>query len=171
VMAVRAARVAAGAPSRPILVKIAPDIAEADLPAIVERLLAHKVDGIAVSNTTLSRAGLSASDRTAEAGGLSGRPLFHRSTVVLARVFELTGGRVPLIGIGGVTSGETALQKVLAGATLVQLYTGLVYKGPALIGEIKQSLVAALDRAGSSVTLETLRGRDAKSWAARSIEA
>jgi dihydroorotate dehydrogenase len=78
---------------------------------------------------------------------------------------------VPLIGIGGVTSGETALQKVLAGATLVQLYTGLVYKGPALIGDIKQSLVAALDRAGAGVTLETLRGRDAKSWAARSIEA
>jgi dihydroorotate dehydrogenase len=171
VMAVRAARIAAGAPSRPILVKIAPDIAEADLPAIVERLMAHKVDGIAVSNTTLSRAGLSPSDRTAEAGGLSGRPLFHRSTVVLARVFEQTGGRVPLIGIGGVTSGETALQKVLAGATLVQLYTGLVYKGPALIGEIKQSLVAALDRAGGGATLETLRGRDAKSWAARGIDA
>ena len=92
VMAVRTRRIAEGAPSRPVLVKIAPDIAEVDLPAIVERLMAHQVDGIAVSNTTLSRAGVSASDRSGEAGGLSGRPLFHRSTVVLARVFELTGG-------------------------------------------------------------------------------
>jgi dihydroorotate dehydrogenase len=170
VMAVRAARVAQGAPSRPILVKIAPDVAEDDLPAIVARLMAHKIDGIAVSNTTLSRAGLSASDRTSEAGGLSGKPLFHRSTVVLARVFELTGGGVPLIGIGGVHSGETALQKVLAGATLVQLYTGLVYRGPGLIADIKQSLVSSLVNAGPGATLDTLRGRDAKVWAARPLE-
>ncbi len=168
VMAVRAQRIAGGAPSRPILVKIAPDLAEADLPAIVARLEANAVDGIAISNTTLSRAGLNASDRTEEAGGLSGRPLFHRSTVVLARVFEMTGGRVPLIGIGGVHSGETALQKVLAGATLIQLYTGLVYNGPALIGDIKSALTKAA--AGAGTTLAALRGRDAKAWAARGLD-
>ncbi len=167
VMAVRARRMALGAPSRPILVKIAPDIAEADLPAIVERLVANNVDGIAVSNTTLSRAGLSVSDRTGEAGGLSGKPLFHRSTVVLARVFELTGGRVPLIGIGGVDSAATALQKILAGATLIQLYTGLVYNGPGLIGDIKQALSTAV---APGATLGQLTGRDAKVWAARSLE-
>jgi dihydroorotate dehydrogenase len=109
VMAARAAHMAKGAASKPIIVKIAPDIAEDDLAPIVARLVANGVDGIAVSNTTLSRAQLSANDHTKEAGGLSGRPLFERSTIVLARVFELTGGKVPLIGIGGIHTAATAL--------------------------------------------------------------
>ncbi len=170
VMAARAARMAAGAPKKPIAVKIAPDLAEADLAPIVERMLAHKVDAIAVSNTTLSRPGATGSGRSGEAGGLSGRPLFHRSTVVLARVFELTGGSVPLIGIGGINSGATAVAKMRAGATLLQLYTGLIYQGPGLIGEMRRALAAAVAGESGAATLAALVGRDAKAWAARPLD-
>jgi dihydroorotate dehydrogenase len=168
VMQARAGLVAAGAPRRPIVVKIAPDIAEADLPAIVERLLAHAVDGIAVSNTTLARPGLRDAAMAKEAGGLSGRPLFHRSTVMLARVYQLTGGKVPLIGIGGIDSGAGALAKIEAGATLLQLYTGLIYEGPALIGRIKTELRNAL--AVERGSLAELIGRRADAWAAKALD-
>src|SRR5690606_38319236 len=136
----------AGARRVPIVVKLAPDIAEDDLPAIMERLFAHRVDGIAVSNTTLARPGVTMTTLTQEAGGLSGRPLFNRSTAMLARVYRLTGGRLPLIGIGGIDSPETAVTKTEAGATLIQLYTGLVYEGPRLIDRIKDGLIAAIER-------------------------
>jgi dihydroorotate dehydrogenase len=152
----------------PVVVKIAPDVAEADLPQIVERMLAHGVDGIAVSNTTLARHGLRAPEAR-EAGGLSGRPLFHRSTAMLARVYQLAGGKVPLIGIGGIHSPETALAKVEAGATLLQLYTGLVYEGPGLIGRMKASLVDAV-RASGLASVAQLTGRRAAEWATRPIE-
>src|SRR5262249_26279343 len=118
-----------GRPRRPIVVKISPDLVEADVEPIVARLVSHGVDGIAVSNTTLSRPSLR-SGNAREDGGLSGRPLFHRATVMLARVHQLTEGKVPLVGIGGIDSGETALAKIEAGASLIQLYTGLVYEGP-----------------------------------------
>jgi dihydroorotate dehydrogenase len=168
VMAARAAKVAAGARRVPIVVKIAPDVAEADLPAIVERMLAHTVDGIAVSNTTLARPRLR-SREAGEAGGLSGRPLFHRSTAMLARVYELTEGKVPLIGIGGIHSGETALAKIEAGATLLQLYTGLVYEGPGLLGRMTEALVAATRSAGAK-RVSALAGRRAAEWAAKPID-
>jgi dihydroorotate dehydrogenase len=167
VMAARAGLVAAGRPKVPVVVKIAPDIAEEDLPAIAARLAAHAADAIAVSNTTLDRAGVGDPLLRAEAGGLSGAPLFHRSTVVLARVHELTQGRIPLIGIGGITSEETALAKIEAGATLLQLYTGLVYEGPGLIGRIKRTLAQAAKAAGGS--LAGLRGRKAAEWARRPL--
>ncbi|MBN9282429.1 MAG: quinone-dependent dihydroorotate dehydrogenase, partial [Hyphomicrobium denitrificans] len=149
VMDARARAVSQGIPRRPIIVKIAPDVAPDDIAPICERLVAHAVDGIAVSNTTLSRDGLSDAQST-KSGGLSGRPLFCRSTVMLARVFEQTGGRIPLIGIGGIDSGETALEKIEAGATLLQVYTGLVYAGPGLIGEIKSHLARDVRRRGYS---------------------
>jgi dihydroorotate dehydrogenase len=168
VMAARAAHVATGRRRVPIVVKIAPDIAEADLPAIVGRLEAHGVDGIAVSNTTLARPGLK-SPEASEAGGLSGRPLFHRSTTVLARVYQLSGGRVPLIGVGGIDSGETALAKIEAGATLLQLYTGLVYEGPGLIRRIKRHLAEAVARAGAR-SIADLRATRAAEWAAKPLE-
>lgn len=164
IMAARATRVASGAASVPIVVKIAPDIAEADLAPVIERMLHHKVDGIAVSNTTLARPGISSS----ESGGLSGRPLFNRSTVMLARVYLLTAGRVPLIGIGGIHSGETALAKIEAGATLVQLYTGLVFEGPGLIETIKRSLVVAAKSTEAGRTAG-LVGRAAAAWAAKPL--
>jgi len=168
VMEARAAKIAAGGPSRPVVVKIAPDISEDDLAPICERLVAHKADGIAVSNTTLARGGLKAVRHAQEAGGLSGRPLFHRSTVILARVYQLTGGKVPLIGIGGIDSAGAAVAKIEAGASLIQLYTGLIYEGPGLIQRIKSGLVAAVARAGQS-SIEGLAGTRATEWAAKPI--
>lgn len=169
IMDTRARLVADGLPRRPIIVKIAPDIAEADLAPIVERLIAHAVDGIAVSNTTLARTGLSDAKTAAESGGLSGRPLFHRSTVVLARVHKLTGGKIPLIGIGGIDSGAAAVAKLEAGASLVQLYTGLIYEGPALISRIKRDITATLDREKLG-SIRDLIGRRATEWAAKSLQ-
>ncbi|MBO0740000.1 MAG: quinone-dependent dihydroorotate dehydrogenase, partial [Hyphomicrobiaceae bacterium] len=129
VLAGRSQAIAAGKPRRPIVVKIAPDIAEADLKPIVAVLMSRAIDGIAIGNTTLSRTGVSHAAAGVQLGGLSGRPLFHRSTVMLARVYRLTQGRVPLIGIGGIDSGSAAIAKIEAGATLLQFYTGLVFEG------------------------------------------
>ena len=168
VMATRATMVAQGRPKRPIIVKIAPDIAEDDVAPIAARLAAHEVDAVAVSNTTLTRPGLTDTTTARQAGGLSGRPLFHRSTVMLARMHQATGGRIPLVGIGGIDSGETALAKIEAGATLLQLYTGLIYEGPGLVARIKQNLAAAARRAGVA-RLSDLKGRRAAEWAAKPL--
>jgi dihydroorotate dehydrogenase len=165
VLEARAAMVATGAPRRPIVVKLAPDIAEADLEPIVGVLTARGIDGIAVSNTTLARDGLAEAALAREAGGLSGRPIFQRSTAMLARIYLLTGGRIPLIGVGGIDSGEAAIAKIEAGATLLQLYSGLVYEGPGLIGGIKRALVdyARREQIGH---LDAATGRRAREWAA-----
>jgi dihydroorotate dehydrogenase len=167
VMAAREQLVQSGKPKRPVVVKLAPDIAEADLEPIAERLLAHAVDGIAVSNTTLARDGLIDANAR-EVGGLSGRPLFHRSTVMLARVHRATEGRISLIGIGGIDSGESALAKIEAGATLLQLYTGLIYEGPGLITRIKGHLASAARRAGAK-SIASLIGIRSKEWAAKPL--
>ena len=168
-MDARAALVTADKPKRPIIVKLSPDIAEEDLAAIVARLTAHNVDGIAVSNTTLTRPGLR--DLAArEPGGLSGRPLFSRSTVMLAKIYRATRGKIPLIGIGGIDSGETALTKIEAGATLIQLYTGLIYEGPGLIRRIKSHLTAAV-RDEDVFAISDLVGKRAESWAAKPLDA
>jgi dihydroorotate dehydrogenase len=167
VMAARRALVDNGAPKRPLIVKIAPDIAEDDIAGICERLVAHAVDGIAVSNTTLARPGLRDPNAT-EAGGLSGRPCFQRSTAMLARVYRQTHGAIPLIGIGGIDSPETALAKIEAGATLLQLYTGLIYEGPGLIGKIKTHLTAEVRRVGAK-DLSAVTGRGAGDWAHRPL--
>ena len=168
VMAARHALDDAAGRKVPVAVKIAPDVASEDLPAICERLLAHRVDAIAVSNTTLARPhGLDAS-LAREAGGLSGRPLFRRATAVLARVYCLTGAAVPLIGIGGIDSGETAIAKIEAGASLIQLYTGLVYEGPSLVQHITRDLVTAVERAGLNSIAE-LTGIKSQHWAAQPL--
>ena len=165
VLDARAALVASGAPRRPIVVKLAPDVAEADLEPIVGVLVRRGVDGIAVSNTTLARDGLAETALANEAGGLSGRPLLRRSTAMLARVHLLTGGRIPLIGIGGIDSGAAAIAKLEAGATLLQLYTGLVYEGPGLIARIKAELVDYARREGLT-RIGDATGRRAQHWAA-----
>ncbi len=158
-----------GAAKRPpLLVKLAPDIADDDLPAIVEAIVAGGADGIVVSNTTLARDGLTDRGFAAETGGLSGRPLFTRSTRMLARVYRLSEGKLPLIGVGGIDSAATALAKIEAGASLVQLYTGLVFEGPGLISRIKQALVAAMAESGAK-TLTPLIGRRARDWSHRSL--
>ncbi len=167
VMAARNRAVASGKPRRPVFVKLSPDLAEADLAPVVAGLIAHDVDGVAVSNTTLARPGLRDAS-SQQAGGLSGRPLFHRSTVFLARVYEATGGKIPLIGIGGIDSGRAALDKIEAGASLLQLYTGLVYEGPELIPAIKHYLVAAA-RLARVRSVGQLTGTRSREWAARPL--
>jgi len=157
----------------PLLVKLAPDIAEEDLPEVVRVIVSHGVDGIVVSNTTLSREGLvpeGLRDQgfAKEAGGLSGRPLFARATRMLARIYKLTDGKLPLIGVGGIDSPETALAKIEAGASLIQLYTGLVFEGPSLIGRIKQALVAAMEQRGAQ-SLKPMIGTRADHWAERKL--
>ena len=114
---------------------------------------------------TLARNGLNDANRK-EGGGLSGRPLFRRATVVLARVHQMMQGGIPLIGIGGIDSPKTALEKIEAGATLIQLYTGLIYEGPQLIGSIKRHLADTVKREGATSITE-LTGRRAADWAAR----
>lgn len=165
VMGARAALTGAGQPRRPVFVKLAPDIHDDDLPAIADCLRANAVDGVILTNTTVSRADIPQSSFRGEAGGLSGEPLFTRSTRLLAKVSLLTDGQMPLIGAGGVSSAETALAKIRAGASLVQLYTGMIYEGHTLPGRIKRGLAEALERAGAE-TLADIRGVDAGRWAA-----
>lgn len=151
---------------RPIAVKLAPDIEDEALPAIIERLMSHKVDSIIISNTTLSRTGLEDTSSAGEAGGLSGQPLFTRSTRMLARVYQITRGEIPLIGVGGVNCGETALAKLQAGATLIELYTGLIYEGPSLITRIKRALIRHCEENGYHSIEQTI-GTKADKWAAK----
>ena len=143
-----AARAARGGKSPPLLLKIAPDLAEADKQDIAEVALSGGLDGLIVSNTTIARP-VSLKGRAAkETGGLSGRPLFQPSTAALADMYRLTGGKLPLIGVGGVSSGDDAYAKIRAGASLIQLYTALVYEGPGLVQQIKRDLAACLRRDG-----------------------
>jgi dihydroorotate dehydrogenase len=130
----------------PLLVKIAPDLTPEECVDIAAVALATGIDGIIVSNTTIARPPTLSSPQANEAGGLSGRPLFEPSTALLAEIYRLTEGRLPLIGVGGVASAEDAYAKIRAGASLVQLYTALVFAGPALLYEIKAGLAALLRR-------------------------
>jgi dihydroorotate dehydrogenase len=139
----------------PVFLKIAPDLTDAELVDLVAVALESGVAGIVATNTTLARDGLS-DPQAAEAGGLSGRPLFARSTAVLARVAALTRGAVPLIGVGGVESPETAYAKIRAGASAVQLYTGLVYGGLSLVPAILNGLDGLLERDGFSNVAEAV---------------
>jgi dihydroorotate dehydrogenase len=169
VLAARAELMAAGKPKRPIVVKLAPDLAEVDLPLIAEVLASRGVDAIAIGNSTLARTGLRESALAREAGGMSGRPLFFRSTIMLARVYRLTGGRIPLIGIGGIDSGNTAIAKIEAGATLLQLYTALVFEGPGLISRIKAAMVQYVDHRRLA-RIGDATGRRAEEWASRPLD-
>ncbi|MHB2267109.1 quinone-dependent dihydroorotate dehydrogenase [Aliihoeflea sp. PC F10.4] len=152
----------------PVFLKIAPDLADGDLEDIAETVLARKIEGIIVSNTTLSRSGLQSALAT-EAGGVSGRPLFHRSTVMLARMRRLVGPALPLIGVGGVSSAETALEKIRAGADLVQLYTGMVYGGPTLPGEIVRGMSAFVTKEGLS-SIRDIRDSRTDHWAVQTLD-
>lgn len=148
----------------PVFLKIAPDVTDVALGEICEEVLAAQVDGLIVSNTTLSRAHLTDTVTGAEAGGLSGRPLFRRSTVMLARARRRLGAEVPIIGVGGIDSGEAAWTKITAGASLLQLYTGLVYEGPALVERILTHLAGRLDAHGLASLSEAV-GVNVDSWA------
>jgi len=147
---VAAVRAALPTPPPPLLLKIAPDLTPADLEDIAAVALEAPLDGLIVSNTTIERPASLRGHHRGEAGGLSGRPLFEPSTRVLAETYRLTGGRLPLIGVGGVSSGVEAYAKLRAGASLVQLYSALVYQGPGLVARIKAELAACLRRDGLS---------------------
>lgn len=133
---------------KPVLVKLAPDLAEEALPALIEAAVEEGVAGLIISNTTIARPDTLRSRHRGEAGGLSGQPLFERSTEMLRRAYRLAGGRLLLVGAGGVASAEQAYAKIKAGATLVQLYSGFAYAGPALPGRLKRDLPALLRRDG-----------------------
>jgi len=128
----------------PLLVKIAPDLTAADLADIASVVLDAGIDGLIVSNTTVDRSVGLVSRSAQELGGLSGRPLFSRSTQLLAEMYRLTEGRLPLIGVGGIASAADAYAKIRAGAHLVQLYTGLVFAGPRLVTDVKKGLARLL---------------------------
>lgn len=146
----------------PVFLKIAPDLSSDELAALAEVALGSGLDGIIATNTTLSRDGL-ASPHAGQAGGLSGKPLFEKSTRVLAQLSELTGGRLPLIGVGGIDSAEAAYAKILAGASAVQLYSALVYQGFALVGEIARGLDALLARDGHASLVDAV-GTGRSAW-------
>lgn len=148
---------------RPVLLKIAPDLSFAELDDIVGVARARGVDGMIVSNTTLARPSTLRSASARESGGLSGAPLFEPSTRLLAAAYQRVERQFPLIGVGGVDSPEAALAKIEAGATLVQLYSGLVYAGPSLIERVKRGLIATLD--AEKTDLAGLVGRRAADWA------
>jgi dihydroorotate dehydrogenase len=146
--------------SPPLLLKIAPDLTPEERADIAAVALATGIDGIIVSNTTTARPPGLTSAEASEAGGLSGRPLFRPSTAVLADIYRLTGGTLPLVGVGGIASAEDAYTKIRAGASLVQLYTALVFAGPALLHGIKAGLAELLRCDGFASVTEAV-GADA----------
>jgi dihydroorotate dehydrogenase len=140
----------------PLLVKLAPDLSDAGLEAVVEAAADCGAAGLIISNTTIARPAELRGRNALQAGGLSGAPLFARSTEMLARAHRLAGGRLTLIGVGGVRSGADALAKIRAGASLVQLYTAFAYAGPALIPRIKQELLEAMRTEGFASVAEAV---------------
>jgi len=145
----------------PVLVKIAPDLTDSDLDDIVHAAIDSKIAGIIVSNTTIDRPADLPRHLAAETGGLSGMPLFKPSTEILRKVYRLSSGAIPLVGVGGISSADDAYEKIRAGASLVQLYTALVYQGPGLVARIKTGLAAQL-RADGFSRLEDAIGTDAR---------
>ncbi|MBB6468923.1 quinone-dependent dihydroorotate dehydrogenase [Aminobacter carboxidus] len=158
------ARAEAGHPV-PIFLKIAPDLHEAELEDIAAEVTEKGIDGVIVSNTTITRPTLHSPAHTGETGGLSGKPVFARSTAVLARMRKLLGPQRAIIGVGGVDSTETALEKIRAGADLVQLYTGMVYAGPSLPARIVRGMSEFAAREGLKNIAE-LRDSKLDQWAA-----
>jgi len=143
----RASLAARHGATKPLVVKVAPDLDEAQVEAIARLALAHRVDGLIATNTTISREAIAGDPRAFEAGGLSGRPLFAQATRILASLARALEGRVPLIGVGGILEGAHAAAKAEAGASLVQVYTGFIYRGPALIAAARRAMLARAARA------------------------
>ena len=150
---------ARGETKKPVLVKIAPDLDEAALDQIAAAALLHRLDGLIVSNTTIARPPLR-SAHFRETGGLSGAPLRDPSTAILRGMRQRVGAALTLVGVGGIASGADAYAKIRAGATLVQLYTALVYEGPGLVRRIKAELAQCLTRDGYDTVAEAV-GADA----------
>ncbi|ADV14968.1 quinone-dependent dihydroorotate dehydrogenase [Mesorhizobium ciceri] len=164
---VMAARAAASA-QPPVFLKIAPDLVEAELEDIAAEVTEKRVDGVIVSNTTISRPPLRSGDTARESGGLSGKPLFERSTIVLAKMRNLLGPELAIVGVGGVDSADTALDKIRAGADLVQLYTGMIYAGPSLPGRILSGMARFVEKERLKSICE-LRDSRLDFWASRQL--
>ena len=154
----------------PVLLKIAPDVDEFGLDDICAVAIARGIDGMIVSNTTLDRPdSLRSINLKTEAGGLSGAPLFAKSTIALAKTRQRVGPKLPLIGVGGITDARGALEKIRAGANLIQFYSGLVYGGTHMVEEMVGQIAAELKQGGHQ-SLEAIRGETAADWAAQSLE-
>ena len=130
----------------PILLKISPDLEYDNLKYLCDKVLSSEIDGLIISNTTVARNSITSN--LAQEGGLSGRPLFKSSTLQLRKVYKYTNGEIPLVGVGGIDSAEKAYEKIKNGASLVQLYTGLVYNGPKLIKNINKDLSILIEKDG-----------------------
>ncbi|MGY9041082.1 MAG: quinone-dependent dihydroorotate dehydrogenase [Alphaproteobacteria bacterium] len=130
----------------PILLKISPDLESDNLKYLCDKVLSSEIDGLIISNTTVARNSITSN--LAQEGGLSGRPLFKSSTLQLRKVYKYTNGEIPLVGVGGIDSAEKAYEKIKNGASLVQLYTGLVYNGPKLIKNINKDLSILIEKDG-----------------------
>jgi dihydroorotate dehydrogenase len=153
-------RVTKNAGPTPVLLKIAPDLSLPDLDDVVGIARARRVDGMIVGNTTVTRSAGLRDTQSSEAGGLSGRPLLPLADRMLAETYVRAEGAFPLVGAGGIDSGTSALGKIRAGASLIQIYSGLVFRGLGLVGEIKAAMLAALERDGSQ-TIADYVGADA----------
>jgi dihydroorotate dehydrogenase len=153
----------------PVFLKIAPDLDEEALDDIATEVQSNGLTGIVISNTTLSRTGLKSAN-SRESGGLSGAPVFERSTIVLAKMRKLVGPDMPLIGVGGVSDAAGALAKMEAGADLVQIYTGMIYEGPGIVRAINKGLSEALDRTGAK-SIRDFRDARLAEWAGKAIPA
>jgi len=153
-------RVTKNAGPTPVLLKIAPDLSLSDLDDLVGIARARRVDGMIVGNTTVTRPPGLRAVQSSEAGGLSGRPLLPLADRMLAETYVRVEGVFPLVGAGGIDSGASALGKIRAGASLIQIYSGLVFRGLGLVGEIKATMLAALERDGSQIIADYV-GSDA----------
>lgn len=127
----------------PVAVKIAPDMSDDELKDVVDTLVANKIDAVIATNTTIGREGVETSEHRDEAGGLSGAPITQKSTQVISKLSGLLQGQMPVIGVGGIMNGQDAQDKIAAGASLVQVYSGFIYAGPGLIADSVEAIVKA----------------------------
>lgn len=150
----------------PVLLKLAPDLSDAEVKEIVSVISKKecRVDGLIISNTTIERDPTLEGEAKGETGGLSGAPLTKRSTTLIAKVYKLTKGQVPIVGVGGVFTGQDAYDKIAAGASTVQLYTSLIYHGPPVVQKIKTELNGLLEQNGFE-NVEKVRGTQADKFA------
>lgn len=154
----------------PVLLKLAPDLSDDDVRDVISVVSKKdcRVDGLIVSNTTIARPETLASNEKAETGGLSGAPLTDRSTVLIAKIYTLTKGQIPIIGVGGIFNGKDAYEKIAAGANVVQLYTSLIYHGPPIIQKVKNELGNLLESNGFE-NIDKARGTQAKEFAKKNL--
>lgn len=154
----------------PILLKLAPDLNDADLKEITSVISKKecRIDGLIVSNTTIERSPTLKSPEKCETGGLSGEPLKNRSTILIAKLYNLTGGKVPIIGVGGISTGQDAYEKISAGASALQLYTSLIFHGPPVVTKIKTELNDLLAANGFK-SIDAACGIEAKAIAKKKI--